>query len=279
MMIGTRRVGTAGWAITSAQAAHFAGEGAHLERYARFFNAVEINSSFYRPHRQSTYQRWAASVPADFRFSVKVPKAITHEHRLVDCDDPIGRFMDEVQALGDKLGVLLVQLPPSLAFSERQLPALERLSAHPGASIQCEPRHASWVEPHVAAALDAMGIGRVAADPPPVSGADRPAGKGAQAYFRLHGAPQVYRSRYEHTDLDAWCGAVLAEMAKGRESWVIFDNTVAGFALENAIELQMLLDQAIAGTGGDVPETPPRRSGSRSSDQGEASSRPVDLGV
>lgn len=246
MKMGTRRVGTAGWAIASTHAAHFAGEGTHLERYARRLNAVEINSSFYRPHRQSTYRRWAASVPADFRFSVKAPKAITHEHRLVDCDDLIGRFGDEVQGLGDKLGVILVQLPPGLAFSERQLPALERLCAHPGASIQCEPRHASWFEPHVAAALDALGIGRVAADPPPVAGADQPGGSGPQAYFRLHGAPQIYRSRYARADLDVWCGAVLAEMAKGQESWVILDNTAAGFALENAVELQTLLDQAVA---------------------------------
>lgn len=236
------RVGTAGWAIASAHAAQFPGEGTHLERYARRFNAVEINSSFYRRHRRATYQRWAASVPADFRFSVKLPKAITHERRLVGCDDLIERFADEVHGLSDRLGVVLVQLPPSLAFSEERLAMLERLRDRLGVPIQCEPRHASWFGPHREAIFAEMGIGRVAADPPPVASADCPGGGGPLAYFRLHGAPRIYRSRYDTADLDAWRTAAVAEMAKGREIWLILDNTAEGFALENALELQALFD-------------------------------------
>ncbi|MFT3966348.1 MAG: DUF72 domain-containing protein [Sphingobium sp.] len=241
MTIGASRIGTAGWAIPSAQRGQFPGEGTHLERYARRFNAVEINSSFYRPHRRATYQRWAASVPTDFQFSVKVPKAITHGHRLADCDDLVSRFVDEVQGLGDKLGVLLVQLPPSLAFAEELLPVLDRLRHQLGKAIQCEPRHASWFTPHVAATLVRMGIGRVAADPPPVSAAEHPGEGGSLAYFRLHGAPRIYWSRYEHAALEAWSSAIFAEMAKDRETWVILDNTAAGFAIENAFELQALI--------------------------------------
>ena len=90
--------------------------GSHLERYGAILNAVEINSSFYRPHRTATYERWAASVPEDFRFAVKVPKAITHERRLKDVGDLLDRFLSEVSGLGPKLGPLLVQLPPSLSF-------------------------------------------------------------------------------------------------------------------------------------------------------------------
>ena len=93
--------------------------GSHLERYARHLNAVEINSSFYRPHRRTTYQRWAQSVPDDFRFSVKLPKTITHEAGLTDCGALLDRFVDEVTGLGDKLAVLLVQLPPKSALSKR----------------------------------------------------------------------------------------------------------------------------------------------------------------
>ena len=77
---------------------------------------MEINSSFYRPHRTATYERWAASVPEDFRFAVKVPKAITHERRLKDASDLLDRFLSEAGGLGPKLGPLLVQLPPSLSF-------------------------------------------------------------------------------------------------------------------------------------------------------------------
>src|SRR5918995_5885915 len=91
-------------------------DGSHLERYAAVFNAVEINTSFYRPHRTATYQRWAASVPEDFRFAVKVPKTITHERRLKDADELLDRFLSEVGGLGPKLGPLLLQMPPSLSF-------------------------------------------------------------------------------------------------------------------------------------------------------------------
>ena len=93
-------VGCAGWSIPRQHAGYFPAEGSHLERYARFLPAVEINSSFYRPHKPATYARWAASVPDGFRFAVKVPKAITHERRLTDCADLLDRFLGEVRRTG-----------------------------------------------------------------------------------------------------------------------------------------------------------------------------------
>src|SRR5947209_14478083 len=106
------RVGCAGWSIPREHAGRFPAGGSHLLRYAERFPAVEINTSFYRPHLPSTYARWAADTPEGFRFSVKVPKEITHEKRLVGVDDPLDRFLDETAALGAKRGPLLVQLPP-----------------------------------------------------------------------------------------------------------------------------------------------------------------------
>src|SRR4051794_10397874 len=114
----TVRIGTAGWSIPKAYAAPFPPSGSHLERYGAVFNAVEINSSFYRPHRIATYERWAATVPEDFRFAIKVPKSVTHERRLKDTGDLLDQFVSEVTGLGPKLGPLLVQLPPSLAFEQ-----------------------------------------------------------------------------------------------------------------------------------------------------------------
>jgi uncharacterized protein YecE (DUF72 family) len=113
------RIGTAGWSVPSSYLAQVPPGGSHLERYARHLNAVEINSSFYRPHRRTTYQRWAQAVPGDFRFAVKLPKAITHEAGLADCGAMLDRFVDEITGLGDKLAVLLVQLPPKAALSKR----------------------------------------------------------------------------------------------------------------------------------------------------------------
>ena len=111
-MLPSIHVGCAGWSIPRQYAEHFPEWGTHLERYAQRFPAVEINSSFYRPHRPATYARWAASVPASFQFAVKVPREISHMRRLRDVADPLERFLSEVEALGTALGPVLVQLPP-----------------------------------------------------------------------------------------------------------------------------------------------------------------------
>src|SRR5437762_13362528 len=110
------RIGIAGWAIRREHSARFAHVGTHLQRYATLFNCVEINSCFYRSHRVATYERWASSVPEDFRFAVKLPKAITHEARLIDVSAALEQFLNETSGLGTKRGPILVQLPPSLAF-------------------------------------------------------------------------------------------------------------------------------------------------------------------
>src|ERR1700760_2293664 len=115
---GIVRVGCAGWALPKEHAARFPSDGSHLQRYAARLPAVEINSSFYKPHRPATYARWAAAVPAGFRFAVKLPRVITHDQRLANAADPLSRFLSETAALGSRLGPLLVQLPPSLAFQD-----------------------------------------------------------------------------------------------------------------------------------------------------------------
>jgi uncharacterized protein YecE (DUF72 family) len=89
-------IGTAGWGVASQYSAHFCTDGSHLARYATRLNAAEINSSFYRSHRRVTYERWAASVPEYFRFSVKLPKEITHDRRLRQCEAQLDRFTHEV---------------------------------------------------------------------------------------------------------------------------------------------------------------------------------------
>jgi uncharacterized protein YecE (DUF72 family) len=122
----TVRVGCAGWNIPRRSASHFKSEGTHLERYSRTFNCCEINSSFYRPHKYSTWERWAAAVPREFQFSVKVPRTITHEARLECEPEDVAAFLKQVSFLGQKLGVLLVQLPPSCSFD----PVIAKRSSH-----------------------------------------------------------------------------------------------------------------------------------------------------
>ncbi|HEY0833275.1 MAG TPA: DUF72 domain-containing protein, partial [Azospirillum sp.] len=138
-------IGTAGWSVPKAVADAFPGPGTHLERYARVLPAVEINTSFYRPHKPETFERWAASTPAGFRFAVKVPRAVTHVARLRDAGDPLARFLGEAAHLGDRLGPLLVQLPPSLPFDPLVAGAfLADLRARFAGAVVCEPRHRTW---------------------------------------------------------------------------------------------------------------------------------------
>lgn len=236
------RIGTAAWSIPREHAAPFPTAGSHLERYGAVLNAVEINSSFYRPHRTATYERWAASVPEGFRFAVKVPKAITHERRLKDVGDLLDRFLSEVGGLGSKLGPLLVQLPPSLSFQPGISDTfLSELRSRVAGGIVCEPRHASWFVPEAETLLDGLRIARVAADPAPVPGADEPGGWRGLSYYRLHGSPRIYYSAYSAEYLAATAEVLARDAAAGVETWCIFDNTAAFAATGDALTTRRLV--------------------------------------
>ena len=224
----SRHVGTAGWSIPKEHRERFGAGDSILARYATRLNAVEINSSFYRPHKPATYARWAETVPADFRFSVKVPKTITHERRLKDAQAPLDAFLSECTVLGRKLGPLLVQLPPSLKFDPDNR-FFDMLRERFDGAVVCEPRHATWFTPKAEAVLRAHRISRVAADPAPVPQAAEPFGD--LAYYRWHGSPRMYYSDYD----DAALGALEKRLPK--DAWVIFDNTAIGHATANALTL------------------------------------------
>ena len=224
----------------------FPAEGSALERYAAVFDAVEINSSFYRSHRPATWERWAASVPAGFRFAVKLPRAATHEARLVGCGALLTRFADEVAGLGEKRGPVLVQLPPSLAFDAGVADGFFReVAAIVGGTVACEPRHPSWFEEDADALLVRHRVARVAADPARVPAAAWPGGWRGLTYARWHGSPAVYRSSY-----DAAAIANHAAIAGVGESWTIYDNTTLGAATANALTLRAVLHPGDGRGGG-----------------------------
>jgi uncharacterized protein YecE (DUF72 family) len=229
------RVGTAGWGISSRYAEQFPGAGTHLRRYSLVLNCAEINSSFYRPHMRKTYERWAASTPRSFRFSVKVPKAVTHDQRLRDPDAVLERFTEEIGGLGDKLGVVLVQLPPSLIFDKtvagKFFTALAQRIFVPAVY---EPRHRSWFTPEVDAWLAERRIARAAADPIPAPHASDPGGWRGLTYIRLHGSPRMYYSAYEPPFISALTRRLEAEKVP---AWCIFDNTAEGAALGDALSV------------------------------------------
>lgn len=236
------RIGCAGWSIATTQADAFPHEGSHLERYARVFAAVEINSSFHRPHRPQTYAKWAGMVPAGFRFAVKMPRVISHDRRLDDCRSELKSFLGQVDELGRKLGVLLLQLPPNLGFDAATALAFFRQlrKLHEG-PVACEPRHASWFTAAVDAALRDHGIARVAADPARVPRAAVPGGDHAVEYIRLHGSPRVYYDAYADAALGRIAARLARRSARTRERWCILDNTAGRHATSDALKLQALV--------------------------------------
>lgn len=231
-------IGTAGWSIAASEVSSFPAEGTALERYARVFRGVEINSSFHRPHRSATWAKWAASVPDDFRFAVKMPKTITHQAKLVDAAALSAQFAEDVKPLGEKLAVLLVQLPPKLGFdarvAERFFTEVRGMSE---AEIACEPRNAGWFEEEADALLERLRVARVAADPALSAAAAASGGWRGLAYWRLHGSPVMYRSSYGDEALDRYAANISAARAAGADAWCMFDNTASSEATGNALSL------------------------------------------
>jgi uncharacterized protein YecE (DUF72 family) len=239
------RIGTAGWSIPRQQALAFPGGGSHLERYGDVLNCVEINSSFYRLPRTATWNKWAAAVPEDFRFSVKAPKSITHAAKLACTSEQMKVFLQEIGNLGTALGPILFQLPPSLAFDASVAKSfLDMLRSQHSGQVALEPRHPSWFEGEPDQLLNHYDIARVAADPVPakaasIAAAAVPGGSKRLNYYRLHGSPRVYYSEYGRERLTAYAAAITAAAT---ETWCIFDNTASGAATEDALILRALLD-------------------------------------
>ena len=230
----TTRIGLAGWSNPPAHKDRRPPSQSHLEYYAAHFDCVEINSSFYRPHRPSTYAAWALATPPSFRFSVKMPRTITHDSGLRGTSRDMTEFFSGIEPLKRKLSVVLIQLPPALDFERRVAKAffrsIPRLS---GVTLVCEPRHASWFTDTADRLLAEWTVARVAADPVRAKGADSPGGHPDLAYYRWHGSPQLYYSSYSDDRLDAFAKEV-RQHGRG-PTWCIFDNTARHAAWDNAL--------------------------------------------
>lgn len=235
-------IGCAGWSVPAQHRALFGDGTSVLARYATRFPAVEINSSFYRRHRRSTYERWAASVPSHFRFSVKMPRAISHDMALRGAGDALDRFLEDATGLGDKFAGVLLQLPPSQNFEPRVASTFFRMfQRRSRVPMACEARHPSWFSPGAMALLQRHGVSRVTADP--AIRHDEPTAPPAPAwpYWRLHGTPRMYYSPYPEDVLAGIARALSGAQETSRPAWVMFDNTAHGFATRDAARLQDLL--------------------------------------
>lgn len=239
------RIGTAGWRIPKELRDRFPdwGDRTQLWGYARVLDAVEINKTFYKLPMASTIEKWRDRVPSGFRFALKAPRAVTHDRRLEETDEPLAEFLDRASRLADRLGVLLFQLPPSLEF-DREVAGrfLRELRERHRGAVVLEARHESWFRPGPEELLAEHGVGRVAADPPRADGDGIPGAHPEEAYFRLHGTPDTYRSPYRGGDLDPWERRVREAAGSASEVWCVFDNTAEGEGTADALALRERLE-------------------------------------
>lgn len=209
-----------------------------LEFYARHFNAVELNASFYRLPTEDAFTSWYKSSPPGFAFAVKVSRFITHIKRLKDVAAPLHNFLERARRLGEKLGPLLYQLPPGMHRDDKALEAFLGLLPKDTRHV-FEFRHESWLDEEVFNRLRRYKIGLCVFDMPRLT---CPLAATADfAYIRFHGSRQLYSSNYSDEELADWAKK-LAQLAETLETvYIYFNNDIGGYALDNARTLRKYL--------------------------------------
>jgi len=230
------RIGTSGWIYPHWQGAFYPEDcpkGKWLEYYARHFDALELNASFYRLPATETFRKWSQRTPAGFFWAVKMNRYITHIRRLKNVEEAMSRFYEAVSALDDKMGPILIQFPPTLVYENSLiLNFLDLLD--PARKHAIEVRHDSWIQDEF---LDQLRQRNVALCISDTAGRypSRIAVTADFAYLRLHGSRKLYASLYTEEELRDW-----AEKIRGWscETWIFFDNDYEGNAVRNALTLR-----------------------------------------
>ncbi len=234
-------IGTSGWSYYSFKGHLYPYDSKPrqwLSIYAKYFNSVEINATFYRTPREKTFKKWYEETPDNFVFSVKAPKVITHIKRLRDVEDSLKNFLSAIKPLKQKARVLLFQLPPSFKFDPEVIESFFQIlpkdyynvieirnkSFHCEKFIEllkkyeiclcfsdCAGKYPSWYEIQTTDYL----------------------------YIRMHGSKKLYVSNYEEEELRDLAGKIKSYPVK--KVFVYFDNTAEGYAVPNALRLKELL--------------------------------------
>ena len=209
-----------------------------LDFYARHFNTVELNNSFYRLPSENAFATWYDSSPASFSFAVKVTRFITHIKRLKNSEEPADTLIARARGLGEKLGPLLYQLPPNMHRDDERLESF--LSILPREMRHVfEFRHESWLEEGVFEILRRYNTGFCVFDMPVLS---CPLVATADfAYIRFHGSTGLYSSCYSDEELVDWAGR-LADLGTDLKAvYIYFNNDAEAFAVKNALTLHSYL--------------------------------------
>jgi len=234
-------IGTSGWHYGHWRGSFYPDDlsaDRFLSYYAGRFPTVEINNSFYQLPSESTLGKWRDAVPRGFVFAVKGSRFITHLKKLKDPARSLAPFLERVAVLWEKLGPILVQLPPRWGFNPARL--AEFLAALPGAyRYTLELRDRSWINDEALGLLARQGAAFCIYE---LAGYLSPLEVTADfVYIRLHGPGGPYQGQYADETLAGWARAIVAWSRKGREVFCYFDNDEAGYAAKDAGRLQKLV--------------------------------------
>lgn len=209
--------------------------------YARTFDTVEINASFYRLPSVDQFGKWRAQAPPGFRYAVKASRYITHNKKLKEPDEALALMIGHARHLKAYLGPILYQLPPRWKLDRERLEAFLKLLPR-GLVHVMEFRDESWMTDEVLALLDAHGVGFCTHDMKGMKVPRRASGKAA--YVRFHGtAEEKYHGRYTPRALRGWADWLLGEAESGRDAWAYFNNDYGGDAIADALALRRMVGQ------------------------------------
>ena len=240
---GQLHIGTSGWSYDHWKGCFYPDDltsDGWLGYYAHRFSSVEINNSFYRLPTVATLRRWREATPADFVFTAKASRYITHLKKLKDTRHTLPPFLERISMLGDRLGPILFQLPPHWRFAAERLAAL--LDAL-GGVCRCafEFRDHSWFNEQCYELLSRHGAALCIYE---LEGFLSPQEMTADfVYLRLHGPGAAYQGSYSNTALAAWAAACRRWAKSGHEVYIFFDNDESGYAVHNAATLQAMIQE------------------------------------
>jgi uncharacterized protein YecE (DUF72 family) len=238
------RVGTCGWQYDDWRGEFYPDDlpkTAWLAAYAERFDTVECDNAFYRLPTRETFEKWAAQLPGGFTMAVKASRFLTHIKRLSDPEEPVKRMLEACQGLGDKLGPILLQLPPTMKVDVERLDAC--LACFPrSVRVAVEPRHESWWTEDLRSLLERRHA--------VVAWADRlgkpldPTWRTADwAYLRLHEGREAFPPDYAAPTLRRWVRAIDTRFEGDEDIFVYFNNDPGAAAVRNARAMQEMVRQ------------------------------------
>ena len=236
------RIGTSGWVYRHWQEIFYPEDLPQKQwfaHYAKFFDTVEINSTFYHLQKESVFEHWGQQAPAGFLYAVKASRYITHIKHLKECEDPLKTFLNRISLLGQALGPILFQLPPGFSIDLSRLECFLALLPE-GFSYAMEFRNPTWLTEEVFALLERFGVAVCIHDMPPLHVPLRITA--TFVYLRFHGDVD-HAGDYPPEALAVWAERMQAWQHQGLVVYAYFNNDAGGMAIRNALTLKQLLGQ------------------------------------